>query len=244
MPIGSYYDRLIGGEHNLVPASQRPFLCWFAGSAKKKADGAHRQKFFDAFIDTVYSFERLIDDDDDDSSSSSSSSSDATVAVINGGDGVTYRFVRRKHFENKPDNICQVDVTAGFTAGLQGNAYALRLMDIAFALCPGGVSVETLRVYEALENGAIPVMVQADYDFGNFAFTHPHNQFLIVPSWNETNAILAYWQDPARRLDLDLLQRRNVQWYRRFKDAVALHFRTFLMDRIFNSTYVPLYASQ
>jgi len=34
-----------------------------------------------------------------------------------------------------------------------------------------------------------------------------------------------------------------VQWYRRFKDAVALHLRTFLMDRIFN-TYIPLYALQ
>ena len=200
MPIGSYYDRLIGGEHNLVPASKRSVVCQFIGSHKK--GGGHRAKFFAAFNPTASQ-------------------------------------------KNPPtrQNLCQVKSTAGFTKGLQGNAYAHQLLDMSFALCPGGVSVETLRLYEALENGAIPVMVQADYDFGKFAFTHPHNQFLVVPSWNETNAILASWQDPARRLDLDLLQRRNVQWYRRFKDAVALHLRMFLMDRIFN-TYIPLYALQ
>jgi len=138
--------------------------------------------------------------------------------------------------EDEKASLCQIDQSSGFGKGLLGYEYALKMMDVTFALCPGGYSVETLRLYEALENGAIPVMVQADYDRGRFDLTHPYNQFVVVPSWPETFDILLDWLDPAETHELDLLQQRNLDWYDHFKRSVGLHLRSFIVERVFNNT--------
>lgn len=41
--------------------------------------------------------------------------------------------------------------------------YVRKMMDVAFAICPLGNNPETFRVYEALEVGAIPLMVRTAY---------------------------------------------------------------------------------
>lgn len=137
--------------------------------------------------------------------------------------------------------VCDIVLSKGFGQGLKGHQYAVKMMDVAFALCPGGYSVETLRVYEALENGAIPVLVQEDYDKGNFAVTHPHNPFVVVPTWDELDTILQQWFLPSRQYDLDQLQKRNLDWYHRFKAAVGDNARKFIMQHAFNNVFVPYY---
>ena len=57
----------------------------------------------------------------------------------------------------------KINITADFSAGLSINTYRTNLEQTRFALVPGGADPETIRLFEALELGAIPISLRHDF---------------------------------------------------------------------------------
>ena len=66
---------------------------------------------------------------------------------------------------------------------LDANTYSKICSDSIFIPCPGGQNLETFRFYEALEHGAIPILVRQDCDDGYFKFITDHIPLLSTTSW-------------------------------------------------------------
>ena len=96
------------------------------------------------------------------------------------------------------------------------------LEDTAFALCPRGNNVETFRFYEAMETGAIPILVRSENREDDFL---QHGFFKKYPgpvlgSWDELPGYIFSMYDPRRVKELDTLQKAMGVWYERFKETV------------------------
>jgi len=115
---------------------------------------------------------------------------------------------------------CLMEKQEEFAGGYSPEFYAFKMQDTKLAFCPGGNSVETIRLYEAWESGAIPVMAQADFDEGNFAKTHPGAPFIIVPDWDEAPEIIARWLLPENAAELKQVQLDNISWYQSYKNLI------------------------
>ena len=63
------------------------------------------------------------------------------------------------------------------------DAYSSLCMSSIFILCPRGHNVETFRFYEALDHGAIPVMVREEGDEAYFSFLTKHLPIISFPTW-------------------------------------------------------------
>lgn len=55
-----------------------------------------------------------------------------------------------------------------------------------FTLCPRGNSAETIRLFDALEAGSIPVLVGSP----EFLTQLPGHPFVLLKSWDETKEVL------------------------------------------------------
>lgn len=105
-----------------------------------------------------------------------------------------------------------VHFTSGFAAadGLSSNEYEEMLGQVAFAPCPSGfVNLDTFRVYEALECGAIPIVERRhnhDY-FAGMCGPHP---LPTLSNWTEAPGLLA---KIGSGVELDRLQQRCIDWW-------------------------------
>lgn len=107
--------------------------------------------------------------------------------------------------------------TAGKTIAIY-EAFLSELLETVFALCPGGNNPETFRLYEALDTGAIPIMIRP---------THPDQNFLNDELWkNYPGPILDNWSELDNYLTtiqtkglsfIDELQRTMIVWHDKFK---------------------------
>jgi hypothetical protein len=103
-----------------------------------------------------------------------------------------------------------------------------------FALCPFGNSPETFRHYEALEHGAIPLLVRADqaYDYLSeiWGTDYPGPVF---DTWEQ--AISFASTTVGMLQDIDRLQAIVLEWYENFKLRSQTNLR-ILIDEAFNDT--------
>jgi hypothetical protein len=109
------------------------------------------------------------------------------------------------------------------------NEYSQFLLDSAFSPCPmGNVNLECFRVYEALESGSIPIVerrLTLDY-YRALLGEHP---IPTVSSWVEARKLISRMaQDPG---EMDILQRRCVDWWRTYKLRLIAAAGEFLADR-------------
>lgn len=110
----------------------------------------------------------------------------------------------------------RVHATSGFGAAdaLPTAEYRALIDDTAFAPCPGGWSnLDTFRVYEALEAGAIPIVERRpgfDY-FTRLLGTHP---IPAVEDWREAAAFVTAHRDPAVA---EPLRRKCRAWWTDYK---------------------------
>lgn len=94
--------------------------------------------------------------------------------------------------------------------------------DSEFVLCPQGINhPDTFRIMEALQSGAIPVMVRflgADYA----KYTFGHHPFVVAKSWPEAADILQnYYDNP----DLLAQKRKEVNdWYATYREQLLHNF--------------------
>jgi hypothetical protein len=119
----------------------------------------------------------------------------------------------------------ELRITATSRDRLGPAAYAARLADARFALVPGGNSPETIRLYDALEMGAIPIMLRSTFVDAPDALNGP--PFVLLDEWAGLSAAYAPLSDesPPGRAVVDLLQAEVVDWWERFKCAQQYRLR-------------------
>lgn len=109
--------------------------------------------------------------------------------------------------------------TSAFGQGYKLGMYSVAMEYSIFAPCPAGNSPETIRLYDALELGCIPICL-------NHRFLHSpvalgEVPFPVLNDWSELPAFLAQYReiiqtDPAH---VQALQQTCIQWWNDFKAA-------------------------
>jgi hypothetical protein len=101
-------------------------------------------------------------------------------------------------------------VTDSFGRGLGPAAYGAWLENTRYAPVPRGRAPETIRLYDALELGAIPISLR--HAFLDASETFAPAPIVILDSWNDLPAWYAHAavQSPAQ---LDALQRQILDWW-------------------------------
>jgi hypothetical protein len=96
-------------------------------------------------------------------------------------------------------------------------AYGAALGNARFALIPGGNSPETIRLYDALEMGAIPIMLRSPFVDASGALNMP--PFPLIDDWSELGAVYRRLggETPKALAELDALQAKVIGWWTRFK---------------------------
>jgi len=126
--------------------------------------------------------------------------------------------------------------TGGFGQGLGVVSYASWLSNARFALVPAGNSHETIRLYEALEAGAIPIMVRSAFVSQTGALgALGIPPFILLDSWDGLAEAYAPFADagaPATIESLENMRRQVVQWWTAFKQMQRTKIRN-LIDRSF-----------
>jgi hypothetical protein len=126
--------------------------------------------------------------------------------------------------------------TPGFGQGLGVVAYAAWLCNSRFALVPAGNSHETIRLYDALEAGAMPIMVRSPFTEAATALAaNGTPPFVFLDSWSELASVYAPYADadaPATIARLEEQRQAVVKWWSDFKRRQQVKVRD-LIDRSF-----------
>jgi hypothetical protein len=110
----------------------------------------------------------------------------------------------------------------GFASGYNVGLYSAIMEDSVFAPCPSGNNPETIRLYDALELGCIPVSLPHEFLSSPkaLAMIGPV-PFPILSSWSELPGFLEEMQ--LKRVsnpnEIESLQQRCIGWWADFKLA-------------------------
>jgi hypothetical protein len=135
-----------------------------------------------------------------------------------------------------------VIATAGFTQGLEPVEYAQRLAAAKIAPCPSGpVSVDTFRVFEALEAGCVPIVDGRSPLYTQFTYWREvfgeGLPFPIVDDWRDGPQIIAdtlkLW--PA-------INNRCFVWWQGYKRSWALRIVEAVLE--VSHAHAPLEVDQ
>lgn len=140
----------------------------------------------------------------------------------------------RDAFVNTVRGHCEIEYHNDFGGGLPRAEYAKVLLGVKLAPCPFGNSNETIRLYDALECGALPVMVRCpftDYVMGSLG---PRElPFVVISDWSLFALVKKdLLRDPK---SLDDLQRSSQAWWARLQASKRLEIRA-AVDRSFAAT--------
>jgi hypothetical protein len=109
---------------------------------------------------------------------------------------------------------------------LDRQAYKALLADSTYSPCPmGNVVLETFRVYESLEMGAVPLLVQRPRMpyYERLLPGHPMPSF---GSWADARAFATeFARDPV---ELDALQKTIYGWWQSYKESLRKDVRAFI----------------
>jgi hypothetical protein len=130
-----------------------------------------------------------------------------------------------------------VNETPGFGRGLHPVTYAAYLSMSRFGLAPGGNSAETIRLYEVLEAGAIPIMIKSPFITASGALGNP--PFVVLDNWSELPAFYAPYFDTAAPKVIEEIEGRRQDAYKWWGGFKALQQRRVkeLIDQSFARTY-------
>ena len=107
--------------------------------------------------------------------------------------------------------------TEGFGKGLSAGAYAALMENAKFALVPGGRSAETIRLYDALEMGAIPITLK--HEFLGPSGPMPNAPFVFLDSWQDLPAWLAANTSPNQHARNVQRQQDCLSWWSTLKQS-------------------------
>jgi hypothetical protein len=121
---------------------------------------------------------------------------------------------------------CTIIDTQRFGGGFGPAEYAAHLGRARFALVPAGNSPETIRLYDALEQGCIPVMLRAP--FADAADGLGGVPFPLLNGWDELPAVLAPYRDPTdprATAALEALRTETLAWWSLLKARKRVEIR-------------------
>jgi hypothetical protein len=206
-------------RQTLLPSSQRPHLACFLGWLSNTASfNGERSLFFEAIHASSGSFKNRR--------------------------RAFWRWL--KHYRVLSDNYltftriapqCTPDLylmgSKGFSAGYNVGLYSAVMENSIFAPCPAGNSPETIRLYDALESGCIPVLLQHEFidakdalaEFGNPPIT-------ILQSWNEFPSFLQRIKEQFRVNPQKIQEQQEhcITWWTHYKDKIRQKITSRLTD--------------
>ena len=114
--------------------------------------------------------------------------------------------------------------SSGFSSGYKVGPYSAVMEGSVFAPCPAGNSPETIRLYDALECGCIPISL--DYTFLNSPnalaeFGLP--PFPILSSWDQLPAFLEKMKQKisSNPSEVQKMQDDCIAWWANYKNHIA-----------------------
>jgi hypothetical protein len=111
----------------------------------------------------------------------------------------------------------QIVKTPAFGQGLRPPSYAAYLSNARFALVPAGNSPETIRLYDALETGAIPIMLRSTFVDEPEALGNP--PIIMLDRWSDLPAFYSQFANaasPSVIAELQAKQDRILAWWKNF----------------------------
>jgi hypothetical protein len=112
----------------------------------------------------------------------------------------------------------------GFSSGYKVGPYAAIMEESVFAPCPAGNSPETIRLYDALECGCIPISL--DYAFlksPNALAEFGLPPFAILSSWDQLPAFLQKMKHKisSNPAEIQKMQDDCTTWWQNYKNNIA-----------------------
>ena len=123
--------------------------------------------------------------------------------------------------------------TATFGGGLGPVSYASYLSMSRFGLVPGGNSPETIRLYDVLEAGAIPVMLRSPFVHAEDALNNP--PFALLDNWAELPKFYGRYANadaPETIAEIEKMRWAVVTWWKAFKMKQQMQVKE-LIERSF-----------
>lgn len=107
--------------------------------------------------------------------------------------------------------------------------YRSVLLDSKFTLCPAGHNPEAFRIFEAIEAGSIPVLVNGDEEYiqhecadSFLSMLDSGAPFIVLKTWSELDGAIQSLLDDADKLDK--LQSDVQQWYSEYWKEITHRF--------------------
>jgi hypothetical protein len=113
--------------------------------------------------------------------------------------------------------------TAGFTQGWSVSLYSIAMESCVFAPCPAGNAPETIRLYDALEVGCIPISLHHEFLISAKALGLIGSvPFPILNSWDELPAFLKTMKNKmlTSPSEINEMQARCIAWWTDYKCAI------------------------
>lgn len=114
--------------------------------------------------------------------------------------------------------------SSNFAGGYNVGLYSAIMEDNIYAPCPAGNSPETIRLYDALELGCIPIMLKQEFIISSKALgAIGATPFILLNSWSELPDFLASTK-PITLQDMDELRRRQlacIRWWTNYKTYIS-----------------------
>lgn len=120
------------------------------------------------------------------------------------------------------DNL-NVMPSSGFGGGYNVGLYSAIMEDSMFAPCPSGNNPETIRLYDALELGCIPITLSHEFLISKdaLALIGPV-PFPLLRAWDELPAFLEKMKNTAlsNPTEIAALQEKSIRWWADYKQAI------------------------
>jgi len=123
---------------------------------------------------------------------------------------------------------CRADLhllsSTGFSSGYNVGLYSATMEDSIFSPCPAGNSPETIRLYDALESGCIPVSLKHEFLVSCDALGELEiPPFIFLSSWNEFPAFLEQMKGRivTHPQEIQQMQDDCITWWENYKKHIA-----------------------
>lgn len=120
--------------------------------------------------------------------------------------------------------------TAYFGLGFSVGMYSAVMEAAVFCPCPAGNSPETIRLYDALELGCLPISLKHGFLTSSDALASP--PFPLLDSWEELPALLARYRDEIARdpQSINRQQEECVAWWDLYKATLKAKVGNLLLE--------------
>lgn len=126
---------------------------------------------------------------------------------------------RKDMYEHRPDGGICIS-TEGFARGIPHKEYIEYMTQALVCPCPNGtVSPDSFRLYEALESGSVPILLENPY----WSQLFPTSPIPILSSWNQlkkavemygtqeyANKVFSWWQQEKQKIKNRLRKELNL----------------------------------